>query len=82
MVITPTLYLGVALSRVEGEENRAISVFNEGLANLFNGPDPPDHNLLWARANYARMLRRISKIKEAEEQERFTRYLFHTVTRT
>jgi len=76
--LVPTLYLSVALSRVEGEEERSIRAFKEGSSNNFsNGPfEVPALNLIWARANHARLLRRMNRTAEAEKQERLSRYVF------
>lgn len=76
----PTLFLAVALSRIPGEEERAIRTFTEALKALdeplpvqANGVNKPFRNVVWARANMARMYRQMGRIKEAKEQEKLAR---------
>ncbi|KAJ3503904.1 hypothetical protein NLJ89_g8224 [Agrocybe chaxingu] len=71
--VIPMLFLGVALSRHEGEEERSIRAFTEAFSNLGDIPKMPEKNLIWARANMARMLRRMNRIEEASQQEKLTR---------
>ncbi|KAJ3503901.1 hypothetical protein NLJ89_g8223 [Agrocybe chaxingu] len=70
--VVPTLYLGVALSRIEGEEERALKTFKEAFDNLHTSSQVPAKNLIWARANMARMLRGMGRNAEASIQERLT----------
>ncbi|CAA7262990.1 unnamed protein product [Cyclocybe aegerita] len=71
--VIPMLFLGVALSRHEGEEERSVRAFTEAFSNLGDIPKMPEKNLIWARANMARMLRRMNKTEEASQQEKLTR---------
>jgi len=72
----PGLYLAVALSRNTGDEERAIRTFNEVIEHLNDIPQRPQKNLLWARANMARLYRSMGRIADAEKQERLCRREF------
>ncbi|KIM43155.1 hypothetical protein M413DRAFT_55154, partial [Hebeloma cylindrosporum] len=69
----PILYFAVALSKTPGEEERALREFHDGLSHIDIGPDAPVKNLLWAKSNLARLLRRLNRVTQAEEQEAFAR---------
>jgi len=73
--VVPSLYLAVALSKNPGEEERAIRVFKETIDNIYskNIGEMPVKNLLWARANAARLFRQLNRVPEAEEQEEIIR---------
>ena len=65
--VIPLLYLGVALHKVPGEESAALAAFT---AAFEHGIDLGSTNtMLWARGSMSRLLRRMGRIKEAEEQE-------------
>lgn len=70
------LYLAVALSRTSGEEERAISMFQEALDCVAAWGDrlEASKDVLWTRANMARLFRQMGRIAEAEEQEDIARY--------
>ncbi|KAF9527521.1 hypothetical protein CPB83DRAFT_855938 [Crepidotus variabilis] len=71
--VQPALYLCVALSRVEGEEDRAINLFNKTISHLYDNGSPPARNLIWARANMARLYRNMGRVADASVQEKLTR---------
>lgn len=72
--VVPNLYLAVALSKVAGEETRAIETYKLAVDNLHSGPlKKPQKNLIWAMANMAHLFRRLDRIPEAEEQEKLAR---------
>jgi len=71
--IFPTLYLGVALSKNPGQEERAIKVFQEALENLDKATQMPHRGLIWARAYFSRTLRKKGRVKEAKKQEKLIR---------
>ena len=65
--IIPSLYLGVALHKIPGQENAALDAFT---AAFDHGVDLGSTNtMLWARGCMSRLLRRMGKIQDAEEQE-------------
>jgi len=75
-VIPTTLYIGVALSRIDGEAARAIRAFNEAFNSIGSDHDGrPVLNLIWARANLTRLLRRMNRVSAAKEQEFLARYV-------
>ena len=66
--VIPLLFQGVALHKVPGQENTALNAFT----TAFNhGADVAGStkNVLWARGAMSRLLRRMGKVPEAEEQE-------------
>lgn len=64
--VIPSLYLGVALHKVPGQESAALSAFT---AAFDHGKDIGTNTMLWARGCMSRLLRRMGKLPEAEEQE-------------
>lgn len=72
--VVPTLFLAVSLSRIDGEEERALQTFKQAFLKI--RPDIPPLNIIWARANKARLLRQLNRIPEAELEEKFTRCIF------
>ena len=71
--IFPTLYLGVALSKKPGEEEKAIRTFQEVLDNLDKATQMPVRGLIWACAHFSRTLRKKGRVKEAKKQEKLIR---------
>ena len=65
--VVPSLYLGVALHKVPGQEGEALNAFT---AAFDHGVDAGSaKTMLWARGCMSRLLRRMGKVPEAEEQE-------------
>lgn len=65
--VIPSLYLGVALHKVPGQESAALKAFTTAFDH---GVDIGSTNtMLWARGCMSRLLRRMGKVPEAEEQE-------------
>jgi len=65
---TPEMYLGVALHKQPGQEEAAITHFQT--ANTSSPAIGRQYRTqLWSRACFSRLLRRMGKIQEAEEQE-------------
>ena len=65
--VIPSLYLGVALHKVPGEEDAALNAFT---AAFDHGVDVNSNKtMLWARGCMSRLLRRMGKVPEAEAQE-------------
>jgi hypothetical protein len=65
--VIPSLYLGVALHKVPGQESAALNAFT---AAFDHGVDlGSTSTMLWARGCMSRLLRRMGKLQEAEEQE-------------
>ncbi|KAJ7701755.1 hypothetical protein B0H17DRAFT_1044558 [Mycena rosella] len=62
--VTPVLYLGVAL----GQEEAAVRHFQAAYAHA-PAIEMQYHTQLWSRACFSRLLRRMGRIAEAEEQE-------------
>ncbi|KAF9483457.1 hypothetical protein BDN70DRAFT_918361 [Pholiota conissans] len=69
--VVPTLFLAVCLSRIAGEEEAALQTFKQAFLKI--RPDIPPLNIIWARANKARLLRHMHRTAEAELEENFTR---------
>ncbi|EDR13681.1 uncharacterized protein LACBIDRAFT_308926 [Laccaria bicolor S238N-H82] len=67
------LYLGVALSKNPGQEERAIKIFQEALDNLDKATYMPHRGLIWARAYFSRTLRKKGRVKAAKKQEKLIR---------
>jgi hypothetical protein len=68
--VVPLLYLGVALHKVQGKEEEALKAFKDGFGynELHPGSTGPNTEL-WAQASMSRLLRRMGRVSEAEEQE-------------
>jgi len=65
--VIPSVYLGVALHKVPGQESAALNLFT---AAFDHGLDVGSvNNMLWARGCMSRLLRRMGKLPEAEAQE-------------
>ena len=65
--VIPLLYKGVALHKVPGKEDTALNAFTTAFKN---GADVGSTKvMLWARGAMSRLLRRMEKVPEAEEQE-------------
>jgi hypothetical protein len=65
--VIPSLYLGVALHKVPGQESAALNAFTTAFDH---GVDlGSTSTMLWARGCMSRLLRRMGKLQEAEEQE-------------
>ena len=64
------LYLGVALHKAEGKEEEALKAFKDGFRynELRPGSTGPNTEL-WAQASMSRLLRRMGRVSDAEEQE-------------
>ncbi|KAJ7135433.1 hypothetical protein C8R43DRAFT_1203719 [Mycena crocata] len=66
--VTPEMYLGVALHKQPGQEDAAVAHFRAAYAYA-PAIEMQYRTQLWSRACFSRLLRRMDKIKEAEEQE-------------
>ena len=68
---TPELFLAVTLVKSPEKEEEALSLFSSAFAHIDadDSPGPGPRSELWARASWARLLRRMDRIAEAEEQE-------------
>ncbi|KAL1946040.1 hypothetical protein VTO73DRAFT_15167 [Trametes versicolor] len=73
MDVTPALYLAVAIHGTPEKEQEALSLFADAFADFdANGaPALGPRSELWARAHWARLLRRLARVPEAEAQEQF-----------
>ncbi|OJT14488.1 hypothetical protein TRAPUB_8961 [Trametes pubescens] len=69
--VTPALYLAVAIHGSPEKEQEALSLFTDAFADFdANGaPALGPRSELWARAHWARLLRRLAPVPEAEAQE-------------
>lgn len=69
--MNPELYLAVAIHQVQGKEEEALSLFSSAFNHFESNdvPPPGPRSELWARANWARLLRRLDRVREAEAQE-------------
>jgi hypothetical protein len=66
--VIPLLYHGVALHKVPGQENAALNAFTTAFDH---GVDiGSTKTMLWARGSMSRLLRRMGRVPEAEEQEK------------
>ncbi|KAJ7481623.1 hypothetical protein FB451DRAFT_1236647 [Mycena latifolia] len=66
--VTPVMYLGVALHKEPGQEDAAVRHFQAAYAYA-PAIEMQHKTQLWSRACFSRLLRRMGKIEEAEEQE-------------
>ena len=66
------LYLVVAIHKVPEKEQEALSLFSSAFEHLDSddGPALGPRSELWARAGWARLVRRLDSVTEAEAQER------------
>ena len=69
--ISPELYLAVALHKVPGKEEESNALFSSAFAHFDEHGQPGlgPRSELWARAAWARLLRRMERVREAEVQE-------------
>ena len=65
--VIPSLYLGVALHKVPGQESAALNAFTAAFD--YGVDDGSAKTVLWARGCMSRLLRRMGKVPEAEKQE-------------
>ncbi|KAJ2989780.1 hypothetical protein NUW54_g8674 [Trametes sanguinea] len=69
--VAPDLYLAVAIHRTTEKEQEAVSLFTEAFSSL-DADDAPalgPRSDLWARAHWARLLRRVERLQDAQVQE-------------
>jgi len=71
--VVPMLYLSVALSKVPGEEQKAVEMFHEAVANVYGVVQFPFRTLLWTRGHISKLMRRMGEVKAAEQQEQAIR---------
>ncbi|KAK7052028.1 hypothetical protein R3P38DRAFT_3305901 [Favolaschia claudopus] len=69
---TPEMYLGVALHKLPGQEEAAISRFRRAYGAAPH-IEMQHHTQLWSRACYSRLLRRLGRVEEAKAQEKAIR---------
>ncbi|KAI0373765.1 hypothetical protein BV20DRAFT_675059 [Pilatotrama ljubarskyi] len=69
--VTPELYLAVAIQRVPEREQEALALFVDAFGDLDTNGAPAfgPRSELWARAHWARLLRRVERVEEAQVQE-------------
>ncbi|KAI0754521.1 hypothetical protein C8Q80DRAFT_1216516 [Daedaleopsis nitida] len=69
--VAPELFLAVAIHNVPEKEEEALATFSSAFAYLDENdvPAPGPRSELWARACWARLLRRLERVREAEAQE-------------
>ncbi|KAI0642959.1 hypothetical protein C8Q79DRAFT_198915 [Trametes meyenii] len=69
--VIPELYLAVAIHNAPGKEQEALVLFSDAFADFdANGaPALGPRSELWARAHWARLLRRVERVQEAQVQE-------------
>ncbi|KAI0629988.1 hypothetical protein C8Q77DRAFT_1139757 [Trametes polyzona] len=69
--VAPELYLAVAIHKVPEKQEEALALFASAFDEFdANGaPALGPRSELWARANWARLLRRLERVQEAETQE-------------
>ncbi|KAI0823996.1 hypothetical protein BC628DRAFT_1420426 [Trametes gibbosa] len=69
--VAPELYLAVAIHRTSGKEAEALALFSAAFDDVdANGaPALGPRSELWARAHWARLLRRVGRVQDAETQE-------------
>ena len=65
--VVPLLFLGVALHKIPGQESAALNAFTTAFDHGVDADSPK--SMLWARGSMSRLLRRMGKVPEAEEQE-------------
>ncbi len=70
--VAPELYLAAAIHKVLGKEEESNALFTSAFShfNEYGAPGLGPRSELWARAAWARLLRRMEKVPEAEVQER------------
>ncbi|TBU23059.1 hypothetical protein BD311DRAFT_732021 [Dichomitus squalens] len=69
--VAPELFLAVAIHKVPGKEEESNALFSSAFAHFDEHGQPGlgPRSELWARAAWARLLRRTGKVREAEAQE-------------
>ncbi|KAH9850195.1 hypothetical protein C2E23DRAFT_887625 [Lenzites betulinus] len=69
--VAPELYLAIAIHRTSGKEDEALALFSGAFEDVdANGaPALGPRSELWARAHWARLLRRVGRVQDAETQE-------------
>ncbi|KAI0671139.1 hypothetical protein C8Q78DRAFT_1034234 [Trametes maxima] len=69
--VIPELYLAVAIRNAPEKEQEALTLFSDAFADFdANGaPALGPRSELWARAHWARLLRRVERVQEAQAQE-------------
>ncbi|KAI1788840.1 hypothetical protein LXA43DRAFT_1096865 [Ganoderma leucocontextum] len=70
--VAPELYLAAAIHKVPGKEEESTALFASAFSHFdeHGAPGLGPRSELWARAAWARLLRRMDKVPEAEAQER------------
>ncbi|OSC97998.1 hypothetical protein PYCCODRAFT_1418423 [Trametes coccinea BRFM310] len=69
--VAPELYLAVAIHKTAEKEQEAVALFTEAFSSLDTDVAPAlgPRSDLWARAHWARLLRRVDRLQDAEAQE-------------
>ncbi|KAH9932742.1 uncharacterized protein BXZ73DRAFT_89898 [Epithele typhae] len=69
--VNPELYLAVAIHAVPGKEQEALDIFASAFdfVDIDDAPPPGPRSELWARASWARLLRKMDRTSEAGAQE-------------
>ncbi|KAI0718162.1 hypothetical protein C8T65DRAFT_639199 [Cerioporus squamosus] len=69
--VAPELYLAVAIHKVPEKEQEALSMFASAFERYEEHGDPAlgPRSELWARASWARLLRRVDRVQDAQAQE-------------
>ena len=75
--VAPELYLAAAIHKVPGKEEESNALFASAFSHFdeHGAPGLGPRSELWARAAWARLLRRMEKVPEAEVQERAIMYV-------
>ena len=75
--VTPELYLAVAIHKVPDKAQEALLLFSSAFEHLDTDDAPAvgPRSELWARASWARLLRRLERVAEAEAQEQLILYV-------
>ena len=70
--VAPELYLAAAIHKVPGKEEESNTLFASAFSYFdeHGAPGLGPRSELWARAAWARLLRKMEKVPEAEAQER------------
>ncbi|RPD74036.1 hypothetical protein L226DRAFT_509882 [Lentinus tigrinus ALCF2SS1-7] len=70
--VTPELYLAVAINKIPEKQQEALSIFASAFDHYEEHGNPAlgPRSELWARASWARLLRRVERVRDAEVQER------------
>lgn len=75
--VTPELYLAVAIHNDPEKEQEALSMFASAFDHYdeHGAPAFGPRSELWARASWARLLRRVGRVQDAEAQEQAIMYV-------